>query len=108
MFSDEIITSDIGPHIPNIFNYFVFGFFGFDKKVEQSIILLSHHEDIAIKVLKEYGNLSHEEIIKASKEDDLYKIVEQTNIKDINKYLKNLCFKIDEENTNKLTLKKND
>ena len=74
MFSDEIIVTGDGPRIESVANYFMQARLGFSTRVEQRIVLMDSHEEIVDEVLDIYGKYSPNQLIKLSKEDDIYKM----------------------------------
>jgi len=80
MFTNEIIAGESGPYIDDIMRFYHYGVLGFKEKVEQEIILLDTHEDVASIVLDEMGSLTPIEIMKKSLDDIVFKTIWQDGI----------------------------
>jgi len=80
MFTNEIIAGEFGPYIADIMSFFPYGALGFKEEVEQPVILLRSHEDVASMVLDEYGSLEPIELMKKSLEDEIFKTIWQDGI----------------------------
>lgn len=87
MFSDEITWGEYGPIIPNIDNYYIRGKLGFDKKVEQDIVLIDSHRDIAKNVLEKYGKYNPIDLTNLIVESTFYKEFKNNNYTNITSYL---------------------
>ena len=75
MYSEEIIATVNGPCIPEINGFFLLGRLGFDEKIEQKIVLLDSHNDVANTILEAYGKMNPSELMDLSCDDDAYKLV---------------------------------
>lgn len=75
MYSEEIIATINGPCIQEINNFFLLGRMGFDEKIEQKIVLLDSHDDVANTILETYGKFNPSELMNLSFEDEAYKLV---------------------------------
>lgn len=77
MFSDEIIATEDGPRIESVANYFMGSRLGFSTRVEQHIVLMDSHEEIANEVLDIYGKYTPNQLLELSKDDFVYKMFYQ-------------------------------